>query len=87
MASGRTDISDGTPPWRGFHHVALVTPDLEATIRFYGEVLGMRVGEVVGATERQGCHCFIKPGDVETWGRWVQPVSATVLASVAAGVL
>ena len=68
MASEGTDITDGTPPWRGFHHVALVTPDLDATIRFYGEVLGMRVGEVVGATERQGRHCFIKPGDVEPWG-------------------
>ena len=40
---------------------ALVTTDLDATIRFYGEV--------VGATERRGRHCFIKPGDdSETWG-------------------
>ncbi len=68
MASEGTDITDGAPPWRGFHHVALVTPDLDATIRFYGDVLGMSVGEVFGATERQGRHCFIKPGDVETWG-------------------
>ena len=69
MASERAGITDGTPPWRGFHHVALVTPDLDATIRFYGDVLGMSVGEVVSATERQGRHCFIKPGDtVETWG-------------------
>jgi hypothetical protein len=28
----------------------------------------MCVEEVVGATERQARHCFIKPGDVETWG-------------------
>lgn len=56
------------PPWRGFHHVALVTPDLDATIRFYGEVLGMRVGDVFDATQRQGRHCFIKPGGVETDG-------------------
>ena len=68
MASERGDIVDVAPQWRGFHHVALVTPDLDATIRFYGDVLGMHVGEVVGATERQGRHCFIKPGDVETWG-------------------
>ena len=58
----------GAPPWHGFHHVALVTPDLDATIRFYGGVLGMRVGEVFAATERQGRHCFIKPGGVETHG-------------------
>ena len=56
------------PPWRGFHHVALVTPDLDETIRFYGDVLGMRVGEVFPATERQGRHCFVRPGDAETYG-------------------
>jgi len=68
MASERTDVADIVPPWRGFHHVALVTPDLDATIRFYGDVLGMGIGEVVGATGRQGRHCFVKPGDAETWG-------------------
>ena len=69
MAFEPYDVAAGVPPWRGFHHVALVTPDLDATIRFYGDVLGMRVGEVIGATEQQGRHCFIKPGDdSETWG-------------------
>jgi catechol 2,3-dioxygenase-like lactoylglutathione lyase family enzyme len=69
VAFERTEFADAVPLWRGFHHVALVTPDLDATIRFYGDVLGMRVGEVISATERQGRHCFIKPGDtVETWG-------------------
>lgn len=51
-------------PWRGFHHVALVTPDLDATIHFYRDVLGMQVGEVM---ERRGKHCFITPGG-DTWG-------------------
>lgn len=50
--------------WKGFHHIALVTPDLDATIQFYGEVLGMQIGEIM---ERQGRHCFIKPGG-DTWG-------------------
>ena len=69
MAFERTGVADAVPSWRGFHHVALVTPDLDATIHFYGDVLGMRVGEVVGAAGRQGRHCFIKPGDgSETWG-------------------
>jgi catechol 2,3-dioxygenase-like lactoylglutathione lyase family enzyme len=68
VASERIHTNEALPPWRGFHHVALVTPDLDATIRFYGDVLGMRVGEVVAATEQQGRHCFIKPGDTETWG-------------------
>ncbi len=29
------------PDWRGVHHLALVTPDMDATVRFYVGVLGM----------------------------------------------
>ena len=29
------------PPWRGISHLALVTPDMDATVRFYTGVLGM----------------------------------------------
>jgi catechol 2,3-dioxygenase-like lactoylglutathione lyase family enzyme len=52
--------------WRGFHHVALATRDLDATIAFYGGVLGMRAGEV----SRRGPnrHCFVTPGDGAGWG-------------------
>lgn len=31
------------PRWRGVNHLALVTPDMDATVRFYAGVLGMRV--------------------------------------------
>jgi catechol 2,3-dioxygenase-like lactoylglutathione lyase family enzyme len=54
--------------WRGFHHIALVTPDLDATIKFYGDVLGMTIGDKFPATEQRGAHCFIKPGSTEAWG-------------------
>lgn len=57
-----------TPPWQGFHHVALVTPDLDATKKFYTEVLGMRLVAEFPATDRNGRHCFIKPGATEAWG-------------------
>lgn len=53
------------PDWRGFHHIALVTPDLDATIRFYGDILKMHVGEIQSRGQR---HCFIKPGTSDTWG-------------------
>ena len=29
------------PRWRGINHLALVTPDMDATVRFYAGVLGM----------------------------------------------
>ena len=29
------------PKWRGVNHLALVTPDMDATVRFYAGVLGM----------------------------------------------
>lgn len=57
--------TDQSVPWRGFHHVALTTPDLDATIRFYVDVLGMQAGDIM---DRYGKHCFIKPGSSETWG-------------------
>lgn len=31
------------PQWRGINHLALVTPDMDATVRFYHGVLGMRL--------------------------------------------
>ena len=57
-----------SPPWQGFHHIALVTPDLEATIHFYQDVLGMQVGQIHPARDGNGRHCFIKPGASKTWG-------------------
>ncbi len=33
--------SPGSPQWRGVNHLALVTPDMDVTVRFYHGVLGM----------------------------------------------
>ncbi|WP_222430752.1 VOC family protein [Cohnella terricola] len=54
--------------WLGFHHVALVTPDLDATILFYEDVLGMHSSTVYPALSQRGRHCFVKPGETESWG-------------------
>ncbi len=35
------DRNPATPDWRGVHHLAMVTPDMDATVRFYVGVLGM----------------------------------------------
>lgn len=34
-------VTDPEVPWRGVNHLALVTPDMDATVRFYAGVLGM----------------------------------------------
>lgn len=54
--------------WRGIHHVAMVTADLDATRRFYADLLGMTAGPVYPAFGRRGRHCFIRPGNTKSWG-------------------
>jgi catechol 2,3-dioxygenase-like lactoylglutathione lyase family enzyme len=52
------------PPWRGVHHLAMVTPDMDATVRFYAGVLGMRlVATLMAGTMR---HFFFEIGDENT---------------------
>ena len=57
-------------PWRGIHHVALRTTDLEATIKFYRDGMGMAVSDIAPDQGGRGRHCLVlvKPGDSETWG-------------------
>lgn len=52
-----------SPEWGGFHHIALVTPDLDSTIGFYRDVLGMKVLFTAPATEINGRHAAILPGE------------------------
>lgn len=62
-------VTESAIPWRGFHHVAIVTPDLDTTIGFYRDVLAMGIGEIIGTgIGAGGRHCFIKPGESDTWG-------------------
>ena len=34
--------------WRGINHLALVTPDMDATVRFWHGVLGARLVATIG---------------------------------------
>jgi catechol 2,3-dioxygenase-like lactoylglutathione lyase family enzyme len=52
--------------WHGFHHIAIVTHDLDGTVRFYEKTLGMEVSHIQQLSE--GRHCFIKPGRTAAWG-------------------
>ena len=53
------------PPWRGINHLALVTDDMDATVRFYHGVLGARLAATVGTPEFRhyffefGPHCTV----------------------------
>ena len=62
MTEQTTNAATSLPPWSGFHHIALVTRDLDATMRFYREVLGMKVTFIGPAGELHGRHCVIWPG-------------------------
>jgi catechol 2,3-dioxygenase-like lactoylglutathione lyase family enzyme len=55
-------VNSARPPWNGFHHVALVTRDLDATIRFYQDVLGMEIAFISPVGDLHGRHCGIRPG-------------------------
>lgn len=40
--------TDDLPRWRGVHHLALITTDMDATVRFYHGVLGARLVLTIG---------------------------------------
>jgi catechol 2,3-dioxygenase-like lactoylglutathione lyase family enzyme len=58
-----TTLAD-RPRWRGINHLAMVTPDMDATVRFYHGVLGMRlVASVMAGPMR---HYFFELGPQNT---------------------
>ena len=42
------DTDTDMPKWQGIHHLALVTDDMDATVRFYHGVLGARLVATLG---------------------------------------
>jgi len=49
-----------TPAWSGINHLALITADMDATVRFYHGVLGARLAATVGTPEFR--HYFFEFG-------------------------
>lgn len=57
-------LGEEPPRWRGINHLALVTPDMDATVRFYHGVLGARlVADLAGPGFR---HYFFEFGPGNT---------------------
>jgi catechol 2,3-dioxygenase-like lactoylglutathione lyase family enzyme len=52
------------PRWRGINHLALVTPDMDATVRFYVGVLGARLVATIGTPAFR--HYFFEIGTANT---------------------
>jgi catechol 2,3-dioxygenase-like lactoylglutathione lyase family enzyme len=53
-------IEATTPRWRGINHLALITTDMDATVRFYHGTLGARIVGTVGTSEFR--HYFFEFG-------------------------
>ncbi|MGZ8765971.1 MAG: VOC family protein [Acidimicrobiia bacterium] len=61
-----TDI----PHWRGINHLALVTADMDATVRFYEGVLGMRLVATTMAGPMRHYFFEIGPGNTLAFFEW-----------------
>ncbi|HEV2360887.1 MAG TPA: VOC family protein [Acidimicrobiales bacterium] len=65
MAAEHTnDPTEESPRWRGINHLALVTTDMDATVRFYHGVLGARVVASIG--NKHFRHYFFEIGPENT---------------------
>jgi catechol 2,3-dioxygenase-like lactoylglutathione lyase family enzyme len=66
---------DDRSGWQGIHHIAIVTRDLDATVAFYEDVLGMpRVEIDAPLSAGQGPrHVFIDIGGGDTLHVWDHP--------------
>jgi catechol 2,3-dioxygenase-like lactoylglutathione lyase family enzyme len=64
MTPARETQTDPIVRWRGINHLALVTNDMDATVRFYHGVLGARVVATIGTADFR--HYFFEIGPQNT---------------------
>ena len=56
------DTANEQSPWRGAHHLSLVTRDLDATVRFSHGLLEMPLFGAMGPRQNHGRHYLFKAG-------------------------
>jgi catechol 2,3-dioxygenase-like lactoylglutathione lyase family enzyme len=62
MTTQAAPASETVGIWQGINHVTLATPDLDATVAFYRDVLGLRVVFEAPANPMHGRHAMLSPG-------------------------
>lgn len=60
----RSGPAEHPPRWRGINHLALITADMDATVRFYHGVLGARLVATIGTDAFR--HYFFELGPQQT---------------------
>ena len=73
---------DEEPRWRGVNHLALVTPDMDATVRFYHGVLGMRLVATLRAGPLRHYFFEIGPQNTIAFFEWKDAPTYTKPAGV-----
>ena len=63
MLASLVGVDDDTVRWRGVHHLALVTDDMDATVRFWHGVLGARLVHTIGAPAFRHYFFEVGPGN------------------------
>ncbi|MEA3020773.1 MAG: hypothetical protein QOI47_2297 [Actinomycetota bacterium] len=56
-------MADDTVRWRGVHHLALITPDMDATVRFWHGVLGARLVTTLATPSFRHYFFEVAPGN------------------------
>jgi len=58
MSEGQASVRGNE--WRGFHHIAIFIPDIDRSVRFYVDVLGMSASDIVSSSRQGGArNCFV----------------------------
>jgi catechol 2,3-dioxygenase-like lactoylglutathione lyase family enzyme len=64
MVSPMSSLSSPQPQWSGINHLALVTDDMDATVRFWHGVLGAELVATIGTPAFR--HYFFRIGTAQT---------------------
>jgi catechol 2,3-dioxygenase-like lactoylglutathione lyase family enzyme len=59
-----TRATDARPAWMGLNHLALITTDMDATTRFWHQVLGAEIVATVATPDFK--HYFFRVGEAQT---------------------